>query len=107
MFGELLISYLVFFPIAGAPGLLIAGGGWWLSKRINNSWIRMAVRSGLLAFALAPTEYGHITFYPASMALCFPLISRTPAIKAIAIGWIVAFGFLLMAKVGHMLRRQG
>ena len=94
-FAVVFVFYLLFW---GLPGLLFAGIGWWLSRRLKNIWVRASIRAGLVSFALAPTFYGHAGVVPAILAMFFPPVAGTTdwvAIATLLLGWCVAFGIIL------------
>jgi hypothetical protein len=53
---DLLIAYVFSLVFFGLPGLVVAGIGWWFSKRVKNRWGRARLRGALLSMGSRPNS---------------------------------------------------
>lgn len=62
---EGIILGVLFLGLVFLPSILITIIGWKITKRIENDYLRIAARSGILSVSFTPTIYGHAGIMPA------------------------------------------
>ena len=106
----LLADYVFSLVLFALPVAVVAGIGWWLSTELQNVWVRLAVRAGLIAVVFAPTPSGQMGFAPAIFALFLPTVRGTPpwpAVGSLFAVWLVAFVLMVWIERSWRSRRPG
>jgi hypothetical protein len=96
----LFLGVVLLFVVAFLPGVIITVVGWKTTRRIENDYLRVVIRSGVLAVSFTPTAYGHAGVMPALWMLVVGSGTDrfTYSLYPIACVWIVGGGVALVNR---------
>lgn len=90
---SVVVPILLFLAIF-LPSVLIAFVGWKITRKIQNEYVRIVVRSGVLSTALTPTIYGHAgPMFAVWLIFIGPRLDRfTYGLFPILVVWVISGG---------------